>query len=122
MRSTLSTNTFMRGSSSGYLIRAMLNSARWRSGEDMRMLPAPVCRLDDSPFLLGRDRRRRVPAALAALGVLAQMLVRRVVLQRPPESAVSVPEICVLIAHSAATKTGSECGLAEYWSMRSSIS
>src|SRR5665647_179274 len=30
-RATLSTNSAMRGSSSGYLIRAMLNWARWRA-------------------------------------------------------------------------------------------
>ena len=75
----------MRGSSSGYLIRAMLNRARWRGAPlhfDMRMLPAPIVFLHDGPFLLGRDRRRRMPTALAALGVLAQMVERRVVLRR----------------------------------------
>src|SRR5665647_1286621 len=97
-RATLSTNSAMRGSSSGYLTRATLNWARWRGAAlhfDMRMLPAPVGFLDDGPFLLGRDRRRGVPAALTARGMLAQMLERQAVRYRPPEAAVATAQIFV---------------------------
>jgi hypothetical protein len=46
---------------------------------DVKVFPAPIVAFNDCPFLVGcRHRRRRMPPALAALRVLAQMRIRRV--------------------------------------------
>jgi hypothetical protein len=40
---------------------------------DMNVFPAPIVVLDNCPFLVGRHGWRRMPPALAAYCVLAQM-------------------------------------------------
>jgi hypothetical protein len=56
------------------------------------MLPAPIVALDDRPFLVGGHWQRRVPAALVAIGAVAQMFKRVLILQRPPEFTVEAAQ------------------------------